>query len=84
MKLVKMRLYWSKVGPKANMTGVLMRREKTQRHTQGENHEMLGAETGTMLPQPRKGKDWQCHQQPGERHKTVPPRAFSLHSPANT
>lgn len=49
MKLVKMRLHWSKVDPKANMTGVLMRREKTQRHTQAENHEMLGAETGTML-----------------------------------
>lgn len=27
----KMMLYWSKVGPEATMTGVLMRREETQR-----------------------------------------------------
>lgn len=43
MQLVKMRSYWSKVGPQSNTTGVLTRRERErdwQKHGQREHHGM--------------------------------------------
>ena len=36
MKLVKMRLYWSRVGPSSDITGVLRRQPHEDRYTQGE------------------------------------------------
>ena len=46
-----MRSYWSRVGPQANRTGVLIKRGNLDTHTHtGEHH----VKTGVMLPQAKR------------------------------
>ena len=61
MQLVKMRSYWSRVGPSSSVTDVLIRGEKTHRErtphedrdTEGGHHVMMEGGPGMMRLQAR-------------------------------
>lgn len=62
-----MHPYWSKVGSKSNVMG-LIRRGDTQRHTQNKDDRVMEAETGPT------GLQTEGHQEPpGEMHKRTLP-----------
>lgn len=68
MELIRMRSFWIRVGPKSNMTGVLIRGD-----TEGKGHGMT--EAGTAVT-PLHAKDTGSHQKLGRGEKGCSPRSL--------
>lgn len=87
IQLVRMRSYWSEVGPQSNTTGVLRRKEEMQIETRTEATpcDDAGAETGAAGPQPRNARTAsKTRSREREGAEQVLHTADSLRGPTNT
>lgn len=79
-----MRSYWSRVGCKSNVIGVLRRRRERHRHTGRKPHKYGGRDWSDVSVSQKTPRISSNHQKLEEARKTLPESLHREHGPADT